>query len=200
MSVKTTVEKVKAAWNGLTPKKKIAVCVGGALLLAIGAANQNEGAQNHQAFNGRYGPYAPGDPNAPYGPNGPSGPGGPYASGPMQGQAYQGGPYQSGPQGAPYQGAYQGGGAPQGQVAASGGDGADMNGYWARQRSQDQQHQAFTGYINDTTTVRDAGDGTVYSNVDNAAADPLIASGAATAVATSDLPTSYDSSASAPSE
>ena len=92
----------------------------------------------------------------------------------------------------------QGGGyapAPSGYVASGAsapdaGNDAINNGYWERQRSQDQQAQAFDGYVNDTNALRDTQTGEVHSDVSNSVADPAIQSGAATEVPTSELPTS----------
>jgi len=87
-----------------------------------------------------------------------------------------------------------------GSGATVGTGSADLdNGYWERQRSQDQRAQAFDGYINDTTTVKDTETGEIHSDVSNDIANPAIESGAATEVATSDLPTSVDSYASSAS-
>jgi hypothetical protein len=182
MTIKTTLDGLKARWSALSTRNKWLVGGGGVvLLLALGS--QADGPQR-----GPYGPhgYARGYSN---GPNGGGPPG--YVNGP------QGGPY---PQGGYPAGGYSAGGgyAANGAPAQAGQGDADPTGYWARQRSQDQQSQAFSGYIRDTTTVQDTGDGQVYSNVPNAAADGAVAAGAATQVPTADLPTSYD--APAPSE
>lgn len=175
-------ETLKAKWNSLSLRNKILVAGGVVVLLILGAASQGGGLQGpgYGPMN-PYGPYAnrgqpnqgPGYPQGAYGPQ--AGPGGGYAANP-----YQGNPY--------------GGGAPV-QSASN-----DPTGYWARQQSQDRQAQAFDGYINDTTTVRDTNDGTVYSNVPNDVANPVIDSGAATAVPTAELPTTYDSGSSSSSE
>lgn len=87
-----------------------------------------------------------------------------------------------------------------GYSAPDAGSAAVTDGYWERQRSQDQQAQAFDGYINDTNTVRDTQTGQTYSNVSNSVADPAIESGAATQVPTSELPTSSDTGSTAAAE
>ena len=164
MTIKANVDGLKARWANLTPRGKLLVAGGGGALLLLVVAAGNQG-----------GP-APGQ----FGPGGYASRGGygPGSDGGYQGAGFQGGRYQGA---APSYGA--------GSVAANDGDAADPTGYWARQRSQDQQAQAFGGYINDTTTVRD-GDGTVHADVSNTYADPAIANGSVTAVPTSELPTS----------
>jgi hypothetical protein len=162
MTMKTTLDGLKARWSALSTRNKWLVG-GGAVVLLLALGSQANGPQR-----------------GPYGPPG-------YANGP------QGAPY---PQGGYAAQGYAANGAPA-QGAGAGAD-ADPTGYWARQRSQDQQSQAFSGYIRDTTTVQDTGNGQVYTDVPNAYADPAVAAGAATPVPTADLPTSYD--APAPSE
>ena len=179
------LENLKAKWNSLTPRNKMLVAGGVLVLLVLGAASQGGGLQGPGYGPAPYGPYAanhgqpnqgpgyqPGYPQGAYGP--PAGPGGAYPANGYPPNAY--------PQGAPVQSASN-----------------DPTGYWARQASQDRQAQAFDGYINDTTTVRDTNDGTVYSNVTNDVAQPAIDAGVAAAVPTAELPTTYDSGSSSSS-
>ncbi len=176
------IENLKAKWNSLSRRNQFLVAGAAAVLLILGIASQSGGPQG-PGFGPPtpYGPYAA-NRGQPYPANGdPQGyPPGAYGPGPGPGGAY---PVNGYPQGAPIQSASN-----------------DPTGYWARQQSQDRAAQAFDGYINDTTTVRDTNDGTVYSNVSNDVANPAIDAGAATAVPTAELPTTYDSDSSSASE
>ena len=135
-----------------------------------------------------------------------------YGYAPAQQMSYNGGPQprysdEGGDYGSRYnqeqprQGEYSGYAPVQGGnggYAPSGGasEGADVtSGYWARQESQDRTNHAFDQYINDTTTVRETGTGTVYNDVSNDIANPAVESGGYTPVPTAELPTSYSSSA-----
>jgi hypothetical protein len=165
MSIKTRLDAAKASWAKLTPRKKLIVAGGAAVLVLLAAAG-SQGGRADDSYSGGYH-------NGGY-------------QGEQQPSGYSGG---DGPAGG-----YQSAGYPNGTVAdggahdAGGGD-ADPNGYWARQRSQDQQAQAFGGYINDTTTVKD-NNGDIHTDVPNQQADPAIAAGEATQVPTAELPTS----------
>ena len=183
-----------ASWKSLTPAKKWMFGGGGALgllVLAAAAGNQPTGQQRMAGYGqtGGYGP-APG-----YGP-GPAAAGGQTGYGP-QGYSPQASPQQGYPQQAYAQPGYAS--PAYGQPAAGGGGETDSDptGYWARQRTQDQQAQAFSQYIRDTDTVRDQ-EGTVHTDVPQPEADAGIQSGAYSQVPTSELPTSEPAPAPAP--
>ena len=176
MSIKTT-------WDGLSRNKKIAIGVGGFVLLALAAASSNHPVRPNGGGGPGYGGY-PGPAQ-----------GGGYAQGGGAPQGYGGG-YAQGP-------AYQapapvfGGGQAAEGAATPSADGPNTDQYWATQRSNAQQAEAFSQTIRETNTVRDS-DGNVYEGVPNQVADPAIESGNYTQVPTNELPTSTPAPADSP--
>ena len=163
-SPNNSLDGVKKWWRGQSQNNKLLIGGGAALVLLVAIAVIASGGDN----SGGYNPYGQG-----------------YA-----GQAYQGQGYQGGDQGQGY--ANQGYPGQVGAVGQSGGgqaEGDDPTGYWGRQRSQDQQSRAFSGYVRDTNTVQNNETGEVTTDVPNTYADPAIQSGDYSQVPTSELPT-----------
>jgi hypothetical protein len=188
------LEGVKTWWRGLSPRNKWIIGGGAGLVLlfAIGEAGSG-GRSGDVANNYGYGPYRQGYQGQDDQDQG------------DRGQTYQGQGQGQGDQGQGYanQGYPTQGGAAYGQPGGGQTEGDDPTGYWGRQRAQDQESQAFSGYIRDTNTVRDNETGEVHSDVPNAYADPAIESGAYSQVPTSELPTTTPApveAAPAPSE
>jgi hypothetical protein len=186
-------------------KKALPLALGGlavllvlSLALSLALEDDEEDEDDYAAGAGPYGNAAPvyGQPNGPQGvPRGSGQPVGPNGMPEDPNIATNAGPGYAAPAtGTLAPATATGYAAPNANADAT--NKAIMDSYWARQRSQDQNHQQFMGYIRDTTTIRDTQTGEIHKDVDNTLANPSIESGAATAVPTSELPTSYDSSAS----
>jgi hypothetical protein len=164
----TGLEGVQTWWRGQSPRNKWLIGGTAALLLLLAIISVGgDGAGN----NGGYNPYAQGDQGQAFGPG-------------DQGQGYANPGYPG-----------QGGAYGQTDGGQSGGD--DPTGYWERQRSQEQQSRAFSGYMRDTDTVRNNETGEVTTDVPNVYADPAIAGGGYSQVPTSELPTTTPAPAEA---
>ncbi|MES1200661.1 MAG: hypothetical protein ABUS57_04345 [Pseudomonadota bacterium] len=187
------MEGLKAWWGKLSKRDQWLVGCGAILAAfvllgeaATGGPDAYTGPQQHLGYadpNGGYG-------QNPYAQQGPYAQQNPYAQQQMEQQQGYAQPAYGYAQQPTYGGA---------QAYGGGGDSdPDPTGYWARQRSQDQQSLAQQQYMLDQNTVRDNETGTVYSGVDNNVGDAAIASGAYSQVPTAELPTSTPEAA--PSE